>query len=760
MKNEKQELEYAFGLHRLGRLDEAAHVYERLIGKNPHHAEALHYLGTIKATRGELADGRALIERSLSNARGNVAFLENYVGVLFQIKDYAKAVDESSTALEIDSRNRTFLYVKAVSLLKQKKLSEALVAFDALLRLYPNDVIALNEKASVLGELEKYQEALSYTDRAISIEPRYAEAFLNKGHLSAKLKRYEEALSAYNRARSLNPNLAETYAGLGHVFREIKRFDDALSAYDLALARGANAGPVWLGIGTTLFDLKRHPEALAAYGKAAELIPGSGRAWYGIGNVFYDLQKYDEALKAYKKTVELEPNYPNAEGDRLFVKMRCCDWAGIDKEFADLAASDNFQALSTPFVLLAIPSSSHDQFRCARFFSSRHFTSVASAERAPSLKHDRIRLAYVSSDFGTHPTSFLIAGLIEAHHSESFDVTGVSLQPEDPSEIGQRMKRAFGRFIDASGKSDAQITQLMRELEIDIAIDLNGYTKNARSTIFANRAAPVQVNYLGFPGTMGAECIDYLIADRTLIPEASQPYYQEKIVYLPNSYQANDATRAVSEKAFTRSECNLPAGQFVFCCFNSAYKILPDVFDSWMRILGQVDGSVLWLLEENETAVENLKREAEKRGVSAERLVFAPRMLPADHLARHRVADLFLDTLPYNAHTTASDALWAGLPVLTQMGETFAGRVAASLLNAIALPELITTSPQAYEKLAIELAANRERLLAIKSKLANNRLTTPLFNTRQFTTHIEAAYAAMYERYQSGLPPDTIYVPR
>jgi predicted O-linked N-acetylglucosamine transferase (SPINDLY family) len=289
-------------------------------------------------------------------------------------------------------------------------------------------------------------------------------------------------------------------------------------------------------------------------------------------------------------------------------------------------------------------------------------------------------------------------------------------------------------------------------------IDLNGHTRNGRPNIFAGRAAPVQVNYLGFPATMGADYIDYLIADRTLVPEPCRAHYTEKIVYLPDSYQINDTKRPISDKIFTRTECNLPEKAFVFCCFNNNYKILPDVFDRWMRILHRVDGGVLWLLEDNEIAALNLKKAAVERGVDANRLVFASRMPLPEHLARHRLAGLFLDTLPYNAHTTASDALWAGLPVLTQIGETFAGRVAASVLNAVELPELITATPQAYEDLAVELATNSEKLATVRAKLANNRLTKPLFDTRLFTRHIEAAYTAMYRRYQAGLPPECISV--
>ena len=292
-------------------------------------------------------------------------------------------------------------------------------------------------------------------------------------------------------------------------------------------------------------------------------------------------------------------------------------------------------------------------------------------------------------------------------------------------------------------------------------MDLMGYTTDSRTAILAHRPAAIQAGFLGYAGTIGADYIDYLMADQILIPESSQPYYTEKIVYLPDTYMPNDSKRAISNRAFGRAEFGLPQAGFVFCSFNNSYKINPGVFDRWMRILKKVAGSVLWLSEYNATAVAKLKKEAGIRGINPDRLVFAPRMPSlADHLARQRLADLFLDTLPYNAHTSASDALWAGLPVLTQIGETFAGRVAASLLTAIGLPELITATPQAYEELAIELAADPAKLAAIKRKLEDNRLTTPLFDTKLFTKHIEAAYAAMYARHQAELPPDHIYVPR
>jgi predicted O-linked N-acetylglucosamine transferase (SPINDLY family) len=351
-----------------------------------------------------------------------------------------------------------------------------------------------------------------------------------------------------------------------------------------------------------------------------------------------------------------------------------------------------------------------------------------------------------------------MAELFELHDKSQFELFGFSFGATQNDEMRQRLEKSFDQFIEVGGLSDNEIAQLTRGLNIDIGIDLKGFTQHSRAGIFAYRAAPIQVNYLGYPGTMGAEYIDYLIADKTLIPSPFEQFYSEKVVYLPHSYQANDRKRVISEKQFSRLEMGLPKQGFVYCCFNNNHKILPATFKSWMRILKAVDESVLWLLQDNSWAAENLKKEAQKEGIDEKRLVFAERMSPPEHLARHRQADLFLDTFPYNAHTTASDALWVGLPVITLAGESFASRVAASLLNAIGLPELITNTSEEYEVLAIDLAMNPQKLAIIKRTLADNRLTTPLFDAPRFTKNLEAAYIKMYERYRLGLQPDNIVI--
>ncbi|MFN3399617.1 MAG: glycosyltransferase, partial [Ferrovibrio sp.] len=386
------------------------------------------------------------------------------------------------------------------------------------------------------------------------------------------------------------------------------------------------------------------------------------------------------------------------------------------------------------------------------------FAAAPPVEFPPPVSGRRLRVGYFSADFHRHATAFLMAGLFEQHDRSRFEIFGISFGKSYQDDMRRRLIAGMEHFIDVYGKSDAEIVALARDLELDIAIDLKGYTLNARAGIFASRVAPLQASYLGYPGTMGAGFIDYIIADGVVIPPEHDAHYTEAVVRLPGSYQVTDSRREIAARDFSRADCGLPQDGFVFCCFNNTYKITPDIFDIWMRLLQAVPGSVLWLLEASAGVADRLKAEAQTRGVAPERLVFAPRMDQAEHLARQRLANLFLDTFHYNAHTTASDALWAGLPVLTKLGDSFAGRVAASLLQAAGLPELITTSSADYEKLTLALATDPARLMALRQKLAATRDTCPLFDTPRFTRGIEVAFEAMQARRQRGLPPGAISV--
>jgi predicted O-linked N-acetylglucosamine transferase (SPINDLY family) len=506
--------------------------------------------------------------------------------------------------------------------------------------------------------------------------------------------------------------------------------------------------------------LRRLEDELASYDKAIARKPDDARGYVNRGRVLLKLKRYEDALASLEAAIALKPDYEFLCGGVLLTKMRICEFSNMEIEFVRISEKImRGEKAGRPVDIIAVSSSLEVQRKAAEVWIRKGHSTHAALPSIP--KHparEKIRIGYFSADFFNHPTMHLMAELIEKHDRSRFELIAFSFGPERNDEMRRKSMTIFDKFIDVRNMSDKDVALLSRNLEIDIAVDLKGLHFGARTGIFAWRAAPIQINYLGYSGTMGAEYIDYIIADPIVIPEESKQHYCEKIVYMPNSYQVNDTKRSISDKAFTREGLGLPPTGFVFCCFNDNFKITPRVFDCWMRILKRVEGSVLWLLEDNAKAASNLRIEATKRGVDATRLFFARRIPLDEHIARYRFAHLFLDTTPYNAHTTASEALWAGLPMLTQIGETFAGRVAASVLEAIGLPELITKSQSEYEARAIELAMSPEELSAIKDKLAKNRLTTSLFDTELYTRHLEAAYEAIWERYHLGLPADHIYI--
>jgi predicted O-linked N-acetylglucosamine transferase (SPINDLY family) len=626
----------------------------------------------------------------------------------------------------------------------------------------PTHIDALHQLGLIAIAEGKFERTIELFKRIISIKPDYAEAYIDLAIALRRLRRPAEALASCEMAIAITPNYAMAYNNRANALIDLRRPAEALDSCDKALELAPNLALAHFNRGVALGHQNRFEEAIKCYERAIALKSDFAIALQNCGHMLNQLGRYGEAIDAYGKAFAIDPNLTGVEGDRLYTKIRICDWREYNSECEKLIMRiESGIAAASPFPVLAIASSSAQQLQCAKSWVKNNNTISEGLERQfRNLDHNRIRVGYFSADFHLHATAHLMAGIFENCDRSKFEIFGFSFGPDDGSAMRRRLENIFDRFIDVRDRSDRDVAALSRSMEIDIAVDLKGFTTDSRSGIFASRAAPIQVSYLGYPGTMGANYIDYLIADRTLIPNAEQQYFAEKIVYLPNSYQANDATRGISDRIFTRAETGLPESGFVFCCFNNNYKITPTVFDHWMHILRQVEGSVLWLYEDNASAATNLGKEAAVRGVNPERLVFAKRMPLAEHLARHRLADLFLDTLPYNAHTTASDALWAGLPVLTQIGKTVAGRVASSLLRAIGLTELITATPQAYQDLAIELARNPEKLAAVKAKLGNNRLTTPLFHTKRFASHLEAAYTAIYERYHNHLPPEHIYVPQ
>ena len=653
-------------------------------------------------------------------------------------------------------------FYKGLEYLEKQDFVNAEIFFLRTLEMAPRSIPTLNNLALVQFKQKKIIEASITAKKATEVDRSNIDAYLLLSNCQKENKNYGESLETLEIILKIDPKIAEAHTNRGYLLNQLARYNEAIESFDRALLIQPDLTDAFSNRGNTLRSLKRYDEAFAAYDKALAIKPDLEGAWLGRGNVFCDLKRYDEAIAAYDNALALKPDLVGAEGERLYAKMHLCDWNNFDAECEHLISSvRNGNANTQPFAFLAIPSSSEDQLRCAKLWiTNTNPPSNKPIWRSERYNHDRIRVAYLSADFRQHPVSVSSVGMFECHDKSRFEITAISVGPDDKSEIHKRLGKSFERFIDAKTYSDDQIVSLIKELEIDILVDLAGFTADSRTNIFARRSAPIQVNYLGYPGTMGASYIDYIIADRIVIPENQREFYNEKIVFLPNSYHVNDDKRFISDRAFTRNELGLPSAGFVFCCFNNNYKITPHVFDCWMRILKSVDGSVLWLFEDNVKAANNLRKESIARGVNAERLIFGTRMPLADHLARHRSADLCLDTLPYNAHSIATDALWANLPLLTCRGETFAGRVAASLLTALNMSELITTTLEDYEALAVDLAMHPAKLEKIKQKLVQNRLTVPLFDTKLSTKHIEAAFTAMYERYQAALAPDHIAIPR
>ncbi len=631
---------------------------------------------------------------------------------------------------------------------------EALAMYDRALRLEPRLAQALHNRGKALLDLGRAEDALAASEQALRIRPDDAEAFYNCGNALLYLSRLEDALASYERALQLQSDHADAHYNRGLVLQQLRRPEDALASYDRVLQLRPDDAEALNNRGNVLIDLKRPEHAVTSYQRALSFRPRYASAHYNLGLALQTLNRADAAVPCYAKVLELAPDYPFAKGKLLHAKMLCCDWEGLsslaDAIEADIRAG---KRSAEPFGHQAISDSAPNLKRCAEIFAAENFPpSPVRLWGGERYDNPRIRIGYVSGEFREQATAILITGLFERHDKRRFELFAFDNGWDDGSEIRGRINRAFDEVVDISQRGDAEAAAAIRERKIDILVNLNGYFGRERQGVFRYRPCPVQVNYLGFPGTLGAEYMDYILADRQVIAPGEEAFYTEQVVRLPDTYQVNDSTRRIADTIPSRANAALPEAGFVFCCFNNNYKITPHVFDVWMRLLKAVGGSVLWLLEDNAAAAANLKREAERRGVAPGRLVFAPREKPAEHLARHRLADLFLDTLPYNAHTTASDALWAGLPVLTCRGSTFPGRVAASLLGAVGLPELVTQSLEAYEERARELATRRALLTDIRARLAQNRASCPLFDTDRFRRHIESAYTTMWERYQAGEP--------
>lgn len=745
----------------LGNPAEALTQLDLALQLAPDFPQALFVRADILRMLGRSTEALAGYDRLLASVPGLAVALSNRGCLLRELRRLPEALASLDAAVQAAPDNADAHYNRATVLLDLKRPADALVSLDAALHLQPEEISVLTCRGDALRELGRVPEALESYDRALALDGRYVAAVIGRGNAFKSLHRPDDALASYSRALELAPMDAIAHTNYGNGLSDLERHAEALASFDHALALDGDLADAWSNRGCTQRKLSRNSDALASFDEALRREPRHPAALFNRGSLLRDLQRLPEACESLRKLMEVAPDHPDGAGELLFAKLLSCDWNELEKatEQASVSVRGGSRRYP-PLVLLALCESPEEQLRCARAYAAEMLPSGsphAARFQTNGNRSERVRIAYLCAHFHAHPVAYSIVDVLERHDRSRFEVIGVSLGSDDRSEIRARVAAAFDRFHDMHGVPDAQIAQFLRDLQTDIVIDLDGYTGDARPRILAHRPAPVQVSYLGFASTMGTAHVDYVLADRVVVPPEHAPYFQEKIAWLPRSYFPSDSRRARPEGAGSRRDHGLPEDRFVFCGFNNPFKLNPWTFDLWAGLLREVEGSVLWLQAASSSARDNLRREARFRGVEPDRLVFANRVeRMSDHLARQGLADLFLDTLPYNAHTTANDALFAGLPVITCMGNTFAGRVAASLLQAAGLPELVTRTPEGYRDLALELATSPTRLHDLRAKLANQR--SGLFDTDRLRREIEAAYVTMCERSRRGESPQSFEV--
>ena len=754
-----QNFQRAVVLHDSGRFAEAEQLYQMVLMEDDRHFACLCRFAVLYMQQLRFGDAERLIRRALKIDKRSAETHQLLGSALSGLDRHEDAVRSYEKAIAIrrgfpEAYNNLGFAFQALG-----RLDEAIARYRKAISIRSDYPEALNNLGNALHLQGQSEQAIVHYEEALETRPDYAEAYYNLGTALRAVGRLDEAVDRYARAIAIRPNYHEACNSLGNTLRDMDRADEALVQFRKAIEIKPDYLGAHINLGSTLFLLDQDEAALAAYTSALAVKPDDAETLAARGAVFARQHREVEALADFEAALASDPDSDAAFGGLARVVLATCDWVRAAPLWRDVPLHVSQGRFFDAFSFLGYSSDPALQLACAKRYI-RHEVPVRLTKlwTGGSWRHQKIKIAYVACGFHQHPTAYLTAELLEIHDRSRFEVIGVSLGPDDQSEIRGRIIRAFDQFHDVRSRSDREVAQLLNELQVDIAVDRSGYTTNSRPGIFAARPAPVQVNYIGFPGTLGASFYDYILADATVLPFDRQPFYTERIVHLPISYLVNDSKKPDTTETPTRAESGLPVQGFVFCCFNNNYKITPPVFEVWMRLLRQVEGSVLWLFRDWENAEANLRREALARGVDPQRLVFAKRVPLGTHLARHRHADLFLDTLPYNAHTTAADALWMGVPVVTCLGQSFAGRVAASLLRAIGASELVTDSLESYEKLALHLASNPPALAEFSARIQRNRPGYPLFDTDLYRRNIETAYMRMWDRWQRGEPPASFAV--
>lgn len=688
-----------------------------------------------------------------------------------QNKKEDKAIDLLNQALLIDPLNFKANHMLGAALVMKGQPMLAKEFLQKATAIEPNNFFAQFNCAKSLVDSGNDKEAIFYNENAVKIDPGNKEGWMSYGLTLKNLKFYSKSLECYNRALNIDPNYLEALVNISGVLILENKYLEALAILDRALLITSSTNNlvnnklealIWLNRGVAFSELfLKKEDALFCYNQAINIDSDCHLAYYNKSKLLMEMDLYEEALLSIKKIINSHQEKNFIHGDYIKAKMCLCDWSSLNEDMAKLINKVKDNKLPVhPWMLLGFVDDPDSQLILTKNYIQHNYPSNIVKGSVLKIRNKKIRLAYYSTDFRMHAVAFLLTQMLEEHDKDSFEIFAFSFCPHlERDRYQKRIINSVDKFIFSENLSDLEIVNLSKELNIDIAIDLNGHTGSSRSRtgIFENRVAPIQINYLGYPSTMGSSFIDYIIADPIIISDKNKPFFTEKIVFLPHTYQCNDNKKIIKKKK-NRLEFGLKEDQFVFCSFNNSYKITPEIFNAWMDILNKTENSVIWILVDNTLSGQNLQSEAEKNGISRDRLIFSGRVDISEHLSRLSLADLFLDTSPYNAHTTASDSLFMNLPVLTLIGESFQARVCASLLTAIGIPELITHSLEQYKNVAIELANNRQKIIELKAKLKNNMSTMPLFNTKLYTQNLEKAYKKMYEDYYSGLKPRDIYI--
>jgi len=739
-------------------LQESEKLLSQVLRINKNIAEVNGLMGVVCGMQNKHQDAIKYLKNAIKVNSNEPSYFINLGNAYDETHNFGESIKCYKKALSLGSSSSIIYLGLGKAYCEIKNYQSAIEAFESSIKLNNLDNRAWHNLGLTYFKMGRYVEALSKIDQAIEIAAN-DEIYITKGDCEYALKNIDKALENYDNAIKFNPKNYEALNSKAVVYRKQMILDKAFECCTKSLDLNPLNHRALMNLGLVLKTFRRHEDAINIFDEILKINPKDTDSLFNKASCLESMDKSQEALDIFEKLFRINPLHDFLSGFYVNAHLRIYSWNNWEKQKTYLKeVLDKDTITCSPFLYLAV-SDVKTQFRAAKKYASQEFKAVEVNNCQWKATNRKLRIGYFSADFRQHAVSHLTVELFELHDRNCFEVIGFSFrEPAEKDQFGNRVKSSFDQFINLEGVSFDQALKTIRDSEIDIAIDLGGHTEESPLGYFNQYVAPIQISYIGHPGTTGTNFIDYIIADETLIPEQYQQYYSEKIIYMPDCFQANDSKREITKNQFTRADCGLPEDKFIFCCFNNTYKINPMMFDSWMRILNQAPNSILWLLATEPYAEINLLKEVKKRQINPARIFFGQRVKYDQYLSRFKVPDLFLDTLPFNAGTTASDALWAGLPVLTCLGDSYSGRMAGSLLNAAGMSELITSNLVEYEQLAIDLGNHPEKIKALKIKLEENRFTSPLFNSKVFTKNLERSYKQIYDDYLNNKPKNHVYI--